>query len=156
MDSKGRMPKKGCHLLIMIAAIAGIFLMVSLQWDSFPFVSGFANNKRSCRKFGPGFIPCRNKGEGDNAYCGLTTLLKNSENSDPSDEAEVGGKSLIELLSPISSCRVNQMSGTDLAYIGDSVFELFVRSRHVWPPKRTSDLQNTVVGIVRGTFFDIV
>eukprot|EP00536_Pseudo-nitzschia_multiseries_P000111 jgi/Psemu1/249212/estExt_Genewise1Plus.C_20270 len=55
----------------------------------------------------------------------------------------------MELLSPSSSCRVNQMSGTDLAYIGDAVFELFVRSRHVWPPKRTSDLQNTVVGLVR-------
>jgi len=41
------------------------------------------------------------------------------------------------------------MSGTELAYIGDVVYELFVRSRHVWPSKRTSDLQNTVVGLVR-------
>jgi len=156
MGIKGGVPRIERHFsFIMIAAVAGIFLMVSLQCDSFPFVSGFANNKRSCRKLGPGLLPCRNKGEGDNGYCGLTTLLKNNENSDSSDEAEVGGKSLIELLSPISSCRVNQMSGTDLAYIGDSVFELFVRSRHVWPPKRTSDLQNTVVGIVRGTLFDI-
>ena len=37
-----------------------------------------------------------------------------------------------------------------LAYIGDSVFELYVRSRYVWPAMRTSDLQNKVVGIVRG------
>lgn len=58
-------------------------------------------------------------------------------------------KSLSELLLPIDTCKVNQMSGTDLAYIGDVVFELFVRSRHVWPSKRTSDLQNTVVAIVR-------
>lgn len=36
-----------------------------------------------------------------------------------------------------------------LAYIGDVVFELYVRSRHVWPSKRTSDLQNQVVAIVR-------
>ena len=58
-------------------------------------------------------------------------------------------KSLSELLMPIDTCKVNQMSGTDLAYIGDVVFELFIRSRHVWPSKRTSDLQNTVVAIVR-------
>lgn len=36
------------------------------------------------------------------------------------------------------------------AYIGDVVFELFIRSRHVWPSKRTADLQNMVVSIVRG------
>ncbi|OEU15018.1 ribonuclease III [Fragilariopsis cylindrus CCMP1102] len=53
------------------------------------------------------------------------------------------------MLSPKSSCTVNQMSGTELAYIGDVVFELFVRSRHVWPQKRTTDLQNLVVGLVR-------
>lgn len=68
--------------------------------------------------------------------------------SQESDDGEQ--KSLLEFLSPISSCKVNQMSGTDLAYVGDAVFELFIRSRHVWPSKRTSDLQNTVVGIVRG------
>ena len=37
-----------------------------------------------------------------------------------------------------------------LAYIGDVVFELYIRSRHVWPLKRTADLQNTVVALVRG------
>ena len=37
----------------------------------------------------------------------------------------------------------------DAAYIGDVVFELYVRSKHVWPSKRTSDLQNRVVAIVR-------
>lgn len=58
-------------------------------------------------------------------------------------------KSLSELLMPIDTCNVDQMSGTDLAYIGDAVFELFVRSRHVWPSKRTSDLQNAVVATVR-------
>lgn len=61
-------------------------------------------------------------------------------------------KSLGELLSPSSTCNVNQMSGTDLAYIGDVVFELFIRSRHVWPSKRTSDLQNIVVGVVRAEY----
>lgn len=58
-------------------------------------------------------------------------------------------KSLPELLVPNNTCKVNQMSGTDLAYIGDAVFELFIRSRHVWPSRRTSELQTTVVSIVR-------
>ena len=79
--------------------------------------------------------------------------MKNDEGDGSSDETVADNKSLMGFLSPISSCSVNQMSGTDLAYIGDVVFELFVRSRHVWPSKRTSDLQNTVVGLVRGRQF---
>mmetsp|Transcript_2813 Transcript_2813/g.5258 ORF Transcript_2813/g.5258 Transcript_2813/m.5258 type:complete len:161 (+) Transcript_2813:863-1345(+) len=53
------------------------------------------------------------------------------------------------MLSPNPSCDPTQMSPTSLAYIGDSVFELFVRSRYVWPARRTTDLQNLVVGRVR-------
>lgn len=52
-------------------------------------------------------------------------------------------------LQPDPGCDADQMSPSSLAYIGDSVFELFVRSRYVWPSRRTSDLQNKVVGIVR-------
>jgi hypothetical protein len=58
--------------------------------------------------------------------------------------------SLRDLLMPSMSCDVGQMSTTDLAYIGDVVYELFIRSRTVWPPKRTSDLQLQVVALVRG------
>ena len=43
------------------------------------------------------------------------------------------------------------MSGTDLAYIGDVVYELYIRTRTVWPLKRTTDLQQQVVALVRGT-----
>jgi hypothetical protein len=57
---------------------------------------------------------------------------------------------LRELLLPSTSCDVGQMSTSDLAYIGDVVYELFIRSRTVWPPKRTSDLQLQVVALVRG------
>ncbi len=56
---------------------------------------------------------------------------------------------------PSSSCKVDQMSGTDLAYIGDVVYELFIRTRTVWPLKRTSDLQHQVVALVRGTIHSI-
>jgi hypothetical protein len=59
---------------------------------------------------------------------------------------------LQELLLPPKSCEVGQMSTTDLAYIGDVVYELFIRSRTVWPPKRTSDLQLQVVALVRGKY----
>jgi len=41
------------------------------------------------------------------------------------------------------------MNTSSLAYIGDVVFELFVRSRYVWPNRRMSDLQNKVVSVVR-------
>jgi hypothetical protein len=45
---------------------------------------------------------------------------------------------------------VQRMSTSDLAYIGDAVYELLIRSQMVFPPKRTTDLQNKVVSLVRG------
>jgi hypothetical protein len=58
--------------------------------------------------------------------------------------------SLLFLLRPSGSCDVDQLSGTDLAYIGDVVYELYIRSRTVWPLKRTTDLQQQAVSLVRG------
>jgi 23S rRNA maturation mini-RNase III len=60
--------------------------------------------------------------------------------------------SLDEILLPSPDCDVNQIGPTALAYIGDVVFELMVRSRHVWPTRRTADLQQQVVAFVRGTY----
>ena len=57
---------------------------------------------------------------------------------------------LLELMSPISSAKPDQMSASSLAYLGDVLFELFVRSRYIWPSRRMSDLQNKVVSVVRG------
>ena len=62
---------------------------------------------------------------------------------------------LYPLLLPSPKCNPTQMSPTSLAYIGDSVFELFVRSRYVWPSRRTTDLQNLVVAKVRGKFMEV-
>lgn len=59
---------------------------------------------------------------------------------------------LLKLLSPSDKCQVDQMSSTDLAYVGDAVYELLIRTTKVWPSKRTSDLQDEVVSIVRGMF----
>ena len=63
---------------------------------------------------------------------------------------EIPSLSLDMLLSPASSCDVNQLGPTALAYIGDVVFELFVRTRKVWPSRKMSHLQNQVVALVRG------
>ena len=106
-------------------------------------------------------------------------FMSSTDDEGENDLSERPSKGLNELLTPSKDCKVNRMSGTDLgeyyyfflskfrkksvqpstltarfymllAYIGDVVFELYVRSRHVWPSKRTSDLQNHVVAIVRG------
>ena len=55
-----------------------------------------------------------------------------------------------ELMSPVSSSQPDQMSAAALAYLGDVVFELFIRSRYVWPQRRMPQLQNTVVALVNG------
>ena len=71
-----------------------------------------------------------------------------SSSSSPPRESEM--KDLMGLFSPDPKCDTTRMSGTDLAYIGDVVFEIYSRSRYVWPSKRTSELQKTVVERVRG------
>lgn len=67
----------------------------------------------------------------------------------PSNATGVGSL-LWKLLSPPEKCDVNRLSATDLAYIGDVVFELHTRIGTVWPPKRTAALQEEVVSKVRG------
>ncbi|KAL7530520.1 hypothetical protein ACHAXR_003540 [Thalassiosira sp. AJA248-18] len=75
-----------------------------------------------------------------------TTEMTSQDQSDPS--------MFFELMSPITSAQPDQMSASSLAYLGDVVFELFIRSRYVWPSRRMPDLQNKVVSIVRGTFIE--
>jgi hypothetical protein len=78
------------------------------------------------------------------------------EGKEQNDEIELPSMSLEELLQPSSKCDVNQVGPTALAYIGDVVFELMVRARHVWPTRRTSDLQRQVVALVRGMWRSVV
>mmetsp|Transcript_13604 Transcript_13604/g.38284 ORF Transcript_13604/g.38284 Transcript_13604/m.38284 type:complete len:238 (+) Transcript_13604:413-1126(+) len=135
--------------LIKIPIVTGIFFVLSVQAGAFPLASTFRNERCANGKSLPGFCAFRKRWEGDKKRKSVPSLLNSIEKTGNGDETEPSNKSLKEFLSPSSSCRANQMSGTELAYVGDAVFELFVRSRHVWPPKRTSDLQNTVVGLVR-------
>lgn len=58
--------------------------------------------------------------------------------------------SLLGVLSPADNCKPDQMGASALAYVGDVVYELLVRSKIVWPELRTADLQTKVVSLVRG------
>jgi hypothetical protein len=69
-------------------------------------------------------------------------VASSEEHDDPS--------MFFELMSPVASAKPDQMSASSLAYLGDVVFELFIRSRYVWPSRRMSNLQDKVVSVVRG------
>ena len=79
-------------------------------------------------------------------------FAEDSPSAEDSSKEEQDPSMFFELMSPIESVKPDQMSASSLAYLGDVVFELFVRSRYVWPSRRMSDLQNTVVAIVRGKY----
>ena len=89
----------------------------------------------------------------------LATIANTDEENDSSDTTDnielpqtqqQDPSMFFELMSPIDTVKPEQMSASSLAYLGDVVFELFVRSRYVWPSRRMSDLQNKVVSVVRG------
>jgi ribonuclease-3 family protein len=48
-----------------------------------------------------------------------------------------------------SSAQVNRLSPTALAYIGDAVFELYIRAYYLLPPQRSPSYHNRVVTHVR-------
>merc|ERR1712194_811038 len=87
-----------------------------------------------------GFISHKNPGEESGPGGSEQTMqILSQEQHDPS--------MFLELMSP-SSAQPDQMSASSLAYLGDVLFELFVRSRYVWPNQRMSGVQNKVVSIV--------
>jgi hypothetical protein len=76
------------------------------------------------------------------------TALVDSQDMTPKQRGDL----LQFILRPNPTCSVDQMSGTDLAYIGDVVYELYIRARTIWPLKRTTDLQQQAVSLVRGEY----
>ena len=69
----------------------------------------------------------------------------NNETADP-------GSGLIQSLPtavPITMAQLQQISPTALAYLGDAVYELYVRSRYLLPPKRSQTYHRLVVAQVR-------
>ncbi len=45
--------------------------------------------------------------------------------------------------------RLDRLSPASLAYLGDAVYELYIRARYLWPPRRISDYHDRVVAEVR-------
>ena len=112
------------------------------------------------RRFGKFVI--RTHEETEQRYCHPSRQIASSRRwASPEIEAETVDEnadsnvsdrmlSMDDLLLPTPDCDVNQIGPTAMAYIGDVVFELFVRSKMIWPARKTSDLQNKVVSLVRG------
>lgn len=50
---------------------------------------------------------------------------------------------------PAALCQVEQLSPTALAYIGDGVYELFIRMAYLMPPQRIAAYHRQVVSQVR-------
>jgi len=46
-------------------------------------------------------------------------------------------------------CQIQQISPAALAYLGDAVYELYIRSHYLLPPKRLCDYHDQVVAQVR-------
>ena len=81
----------------------------------------------------------------------LFSQTKNGSLPTPETQGNNEGQLVLSLI-PAQDCEARRMSSTDLAYIGDCVYELFIRSQFVWPSRRTKDLQKQVVALVRGTY----
>ncbi|HEY9825856.1 MAG TPA: ribonuclease III domain-containing protein [Stenomitos sp.] len=50
---------------------------------------------------------------------------------------------------PVSPTCLHTLSPTALAYLGDAVFELYIRNRYLLPPSRMRDYHQQVVACVR-------
>ena len=90
-------------------------------------------------------MPIASVGMGIGLYSGRKLLCKIDDHRDSAEASD-----LLDLLMPSKKCDVSQLSPTSLAYIGDAVYELFVRSRYAWPSRRTTAYREMVVGAVRG------
>lgn len=51
--------------------------------------------------------------------------------------------------SEASEAQLGQISPASLAYLGDAVYEIYVRTHYLLPPRRMSDYHNRVVAKVR-------
>lgn len=101
----------------------------------------FCYHGQHLNHMGPFFMnECNQQGPNESQHDDIRSKMRMTD--DPS--------LFFELMSPVHTAQPDQMSASSLAYLGDVLFELFIRSRYVWPERRMSDLQNKVVSIVRG------
>lgn len=74
--------------------------------------------------------------------------LPNSNRENPSSSNLAENRQILDL-SVSESVPVEQLSPVSLAYLGDAVYELYIRARYLLPPKRISDYHGKVVAQVR-------
>ncbi len=78
---------------------------------------------------------------------------QNQNKITPTDAASTWAKtiSMVDLnnLNAIEGGLIDQLSPTALAYIGDAVYELYIRTRFLMPPKRMTDYHSQVVAQVK-------
>ena len=77
-----------------------------------------------------------------NASCEI--FPKDSSDSHESTEPNAG-----QLLSKLSQSQLQQLSPTALAYLGDAVYELYIRRYYLLPPQRVENYHRMVVAQVR-------
>ena len=76
-------------------------------------------------------------------------LPENRNQNAPVDTAQTRGFGVEASGIAIDPGQIGKLSPIALAYIGDAVFELYVRTRFLMPPKRMADYHSQVVTQVR-------
>ncbi len=76
---------------------------------------------------------------------------QNYQETTPTDTAlaweKTGAMANLDSIDP--SLPIDQLSPAALAYIGDAVYELYIRTRFLMPPKRMTDYHSQVVAQVK-------
>ena len=70
-------------------------------------------------------------------------------NNGTTDLASLAQVRLTQLSAAEALSKINQVSPASLAYLGDAVYELYIRTCYLLPPGRLSDYHNQVVAQVR-------
>ena len=70
-------------------------------------------------------------------------------NQQQTDFPQLRSQILTDELLQIDKVQLERISPVALAYIGDAVYELYIRSRLLIPPKKIADYHNQVVSQVR-------
>jgi ribonuclease-3 family protein len=79
----------------------------------------------------------------------LDVNLPENRNQPPIDTAQTRAFGVETSGIAIEPGKIGRLSPIALAYIGDAVFELYVRTRFLMPPKRMADYHSQVVTQVR-------
>ncbi|KAL7452904.1 hypothetical protein ACHAWC_004619 [Mediolabrus comicus] len=132
--------KRGLIMILMLLVLFYVICQVGVS--ALVPTNTRHNNSHQRYRINNGLVNKRRK------TCASKLDSSNLPDNDSSSPSHDDLTSFCELMSPVSSAQPDQMSASSLAYLGDVVFELFIRSRYVWPSRRMPQLQNTVVSLV--------